>query len=121
MIMDRKKDALDQNPFFHVVSLTSRQWMLTLLFGVVLVPLRLMVITLLLVTVWVPYSLVLTFFEPKITRLEKQFNIWFFWILSKSMGISATFEGMQIKLCFVNVLFKENIIKIETCLRTKIL
>ena len=101
-------DILKGNPFYHEVKLTRHQWIATCVCGVFLVPLRIAMISVLFSLMWMPYHLVLRASgglkhrkSPNVSKLEGTFLHWYFWILSRAIGVSPKFEGKR--LIFVSL------------------
>ena len=94
------KALLNQNPFYHNVHLTKVRLVRTLICGVILIPIRIFLIFMIVCILWLPYCLVLAIMpqEHNITWQERDFVMWFMWVMYKIVGISPTFDGRKIKL-----------------------
>ena len=99
----KPSDILKGNPFYHEVKLTRHQWIATCVCGVFLVPLRIAMISVLFSVMWMPYHLVLRASgglkhrkSPNVSKLEGTFLHWYFWMLSRAIGVSPKFEGKRL-------------------------
>jgi len=89
----------DENPFSHHVSLTFNQWVRTIVFGSVLVPLKLAILTFMVLSLWLPYFVIHALFLPSdqpMTIAEQKFFMWFFYIASYVSGIRYKVEGEKV-------------------------
>lgn len=97
------KSIIEGNPFYNKVTLASSQWLQTLALGTFLVPIKLVLILLAIIVFWLPYCMVMavTSLGEEITPAERDFVMWFMWVLYKIVGINVTMEGRL----FTNVSF----------------
>ena len=90
-------DSLKSNPFYHVVTLSWQQLVVTIVCGVFLVPLRLILTTLMVSLFWVPYLLVLPLLMKRkaltVTKAEKYFINIFWKVFYRACGVWPKYEG----------------------------
>ena len=86
---------IEGNPFYNEVKLTPLQWLQALTLGIVLVPIKLILILLAIVVFWISYcaAMALTSLGEEVTPAERDFVMWFMWVLYKIVGINVTIEG----------------------------
>ena len=110
---DNTKERLESNPFYHKFSLTRKQWCLTAVGCLSILPVRLILVAGLCVGLWMPYSLMISrHLLPKSTVTPGEIYFWrcFFGALYRVCGVWPSNEGNAI-VQFAEILCPSNVPK----------
>ena len=90
-----KKIDLKDNPFYHPINLSGKQWAKTIVYGSVLVPTRMVLFVMLSFGAWIPYNGVLKAFNPQYSSKDQKFHAWFNRTMFRIFGVRAKIHGKK--------------------------